>query len=360
VRIRALGASLDAPRVISPGQRWYTILQVDPVDAAGAASSDAMDVDGGGGGGGGVAGALVATLRFGEASSSSQGGAASPPIVQLHRAAGPSRGLGYSSSRVSGGGGVLDGLDLVLEWEEVRPAGAMDAGATGQPPLTGAHHLRNIAAPDGASSSSSTSPHHHHEPTSQRGVAKAAERARAAAAAAGLHDVRWTLEGPSDATLLPAAEGKENNGGDGGSHRSEASSSSSVAIPVTLRAHNPSPSPVRLTFESLSASGGGGGQVMSGGGGGGGGWAAIPGGAGWGDATTAAAAAPPTSGAGGTFAAVTAAATPKTPPPLAPRCLPAGRAWMWAGPVKRTVGDCTSLECSSPTACKPPDSNPSD
>jgi hypothetical protein len=33
VSIRALGnASSDAPRVIAPGQRWDTILQVDPID----------------------------------------------------------------------------------------------------------------------------------------------------------------------------------------------------------------------------------------------------------------------------------------------------------------------------------------
>jgi hypothetical protein len=379
VSIRALGnASSDAPRVIAPGQRWDTILQVDPIDTecsgagqTGVATSDAASEEARGT----DAVSLAATLLIGSTSWSSRSKGEgdgdgdgeeekAPPIIQLHHAAaaasgrrGHWHGTGAGGGGRGGGGGVLDGYDLVLEWEEVRAPEATCTGLTDGPALRGAHHLRGIVAPDPASASQ---PHRHEAPMSRRTEARAAERARTAAAAAGLHDVRWTLEGPAVATLprpvvraavtsrttaearVEAVAGTEE--GEEKGERREADThvacrgrgsvsgnlpSPCVCVSVTLRAHNPAPSPVRLTFEALTS--GSSGRPYNPGGGGGG-WAPIAGGVGWGDTTAVV-------GTVGVPTPITSSAVAPTPSAAlpAPQCLPPGRPWVWAGPVRRTV-----------------------
>ena len=109
-------------------------------------------------------------------------------------------------------------------------------------------------------------------------------------------DVRWTLTGPA-AVTLPEEPGR------------------SVEISVTLRAHNPSPEPVRLTFRSTC------GDVAGDGGG-------------WKRAIEPTVAPPPTA------AGAAATPPPPSPPPIRRypiRTMPPGRAWLWTGAVKKTV-----------------------
>ena len=57
----------------------------------------------------------------------------------------------------------------------------------------------------------------------------------------GAQGLRWTLEGPSTATLP-------------GSGKANATDEAPVVVPVTLRAHNPTPAAVRITFEAQTIS----------------------------------------------------------------------------------------------------------
>ena len=284
--VRALGAASGAPRVIAPGERWDTVLQVDPDGSAPAekrsnantnAAADATER--------GSIPEAVATVTFGSAGGAPSG--PTPPVVALHAAA----------ARPVGGGvgfGVLDGVDVIVEWEEVR-RGAGASGADGAV-VRGAHHLRDVAAPDAAASRSGAG----------RATAAASNRE---------HDVRWTLEGPATVTF------PKNAGDTSGSATMRA-----TVVPITLRAHNPSPRHVRFTFESLAVAERRADASRSGGG-----WRSISGAAGWADPGVAAQSAPPpsqTSAAGQNVGQIVGEKV---------RSLPAGRAWTWTGPVKKTV-----------------------
>lgn len=110
-----------------------------------------------------------------------------------------------------------------------------------------------------------------------------------------------------------------------------------TTFPITLRAHNPAPFPIRLTFESLTSGVSGGGGV-GGGGGAGDGWRPIPGATGWGDvASTAASGSASVASQGTVVAGAGTSSSSSARVPLPPRSLPPGRAWLWTGPVKRTV-----------------------
>ena len=117
-----------------------------------------------------------------------------PPIMLLHRAAGIE--VGGGGAGVGGGGGVLAGMDLLVEWQE--------CGSGSGSGLRGAHHLRAIAEPDGVFDSAGGGA----VKKGKKAAAAAASHAAAAAKAAGLFDVRWTLEGPSVATLPAVGEEK--------------------------------------------------------------------------------------------------------------------------------------------------------
>ena len=266
VRVTAMGGAAAA-RVVAPGQRWDTILLVEPTADDGSSSSSSSVAFGGGG----------------------EGGAESAPVERVHAAIGAGGGRRRGGG---GGGGVLADADVVVRWDEISPA--PNAVAT-----SGSHHL--YATADGGGWDASA-------PTKER-----PRRSRVARggddAAAGAFDVTWTLEGPSVATLPPRES-------------SSSSPSSSATVPIVLRAHNPAPYAVDLTFEASAPA------AASA-------WGPIDG-AGVGGWTTGAPATPPPP------------PTPAAAPPSA--SIFPGRAWMWTGAVRRTVavapGETTEMRLS--------------
>ena len=283
-----MGAPASTPRIVAPGRRWDTLLLAEPDPASeNGEREDANDDDD----------AVLAKIRIGAASAESEPSGSRPPVVRLHRASAPervARGGADSRSRsdTNRRADVLDGVDVVVEWSEIPPVGSDRVGSAG------AHHLRAVADPAAATGVSSR------ERTSGGRGATSSSTAAAAAAAAALRDVRWTLEGPSTATL----PGKENAAAVSGD---AAPASPGVVVPVTLRAHNPAPAPVRITFEAQTVSAGSDEE----------GWTAAAGGAGWSDASA---------NAGDAVDADDGAS--RVPKSIAP-----GRPWLWVGPVKRSV-----------------------
>ena len=283
VRLATMGLPASTPRIVAPGRRWDTLLLAEPEPAPptenGRREVDGDDDDED----------FLAKIRIGAEAKSEPSGSR-PPVVRLHRASAPervARGGADSRSRLNTNrrADVLDGVDVVVEWSEIPPVGCDGVGAAG------AHHLRAVADPAAANGVSSR----------ERTNGGRSAASSSSAAAAALRDVRWTLEGPPTATL----PGKENASAVSGD---AASASAGVVVPVTLRAHNPAPAPVRITFEAQTASAGNEEE----------GWTAAAGGAGWSDASANAGDAD--DGAS------------RVPQSIAP-----GRPWLWVGPVKRSV-----------------------
>ena len=277
LRLTPLGHPVDKPRIAAPGRGWDTILAMQTDENADTGVSC-----------GEVPGSIpvAAALDFG-VGDAPPSPTPHPPHVRLHRAMTP---LDLAAAPPPFPGSLL-GVDAIVEWLEILPP---DAPA-GRSPTVGACHVCNVA---GALA---------RDPVRAKALGLKAFDAPGAGGSAGAAtgstrsqpdwDVRWTLTGPA-AVTLPEEPGR------------------SVDFPVTLRAHNPSPEPVRLTFRSTC------GDVA----GDGGGWkrAIEP---------TIVPPPPPT---------VAGAATPPPPsPPPIPRypirTMPPGRAWLWTGAVKKTV-----------------------
>ena len=276
--LTTMGAPASTPRIVAPGRRWDTLLLAAPATEVEDAAFDADSAN-----------FVSAKIRIGAAAESEPTPGSRPPVVRLHRASAPERfgGRGAADSGTSranatnanGRADVLDGVDVVVEWSEIPPVGSDRVGAIG------AHHIRAVA-----------------DPVAKNGPD--GRNRRPLHSASALRDVRWTLEGPSTATLP-------------GSGKANATDEAPVVVPVTLRAHNPTPAAVRITFEAQTISAESDED----------GWTAKAGGAG-------------RSGAGWSDAGAVAAADETVADDGASR-VPArvspGRPWLWVGPVKRSV-----------------------
>jgi len=280
LRLTPLGHPVDKPRIAAPGRGWDTILAMQADDDG---KNDEKYADGE---------SPAAALDFG-VGDAPPSPAPHPPHVRLHRAMTP---LDLAAAAPPFPKSLL-GVDAVVEWLEILPPDA----PVGQSPAAGACHVFNVAgalARDPARAKAFGS----------RAFDPPGVGAPAGAAGAGGStrpqpdwDVRWTLTGPA-AVTLPDGSGE------------------SAEISVTLRAHNPSPEAVRLTFRSTCGDDDDGG-----------GWKRATLG-GWGEpaATPPAAVSPPPA----------APPPPPSPPPIPRypiRTIPPGRAWMWTGAVKKTV-----------------------
>ena len=276
LRLTPLGHPTDKPRIAAPGTGWDTILALQ--SDAGDAGSDSNNSG-------------QTQLQFG-VGDAPPAPAPPPPHVRLHRAKTP---LDFTAAPPPFPGSLL-GVDAIVEWLEVLPPGITD-----RTPSVGACHVFNVAGTLAR------------DPQRARVLGKRAVNTNAGGVPD--MDVRWTLVGPGVVTS-PERPG------------------ASVEIPVTLRAHNPSPNTIRLTFQSTC------GEVK-----GEGGWKRATAIAGWGE--PAAAVPVPTTPPPVAMPAPTTVATPPmpTPPPPPPppmpkypiRTMPPGRAWMWTGAVKKTV-----------------------
>ena len=276
--LTTMGAPASTPRIVAPGRRWDTLLLAAPATEVEDAAFDADSAN-----------FVSAKIRIGAAAESEPTPGSRPPVVRLHRASAPERfgGRGAADSGTSranatnanGRADVLDGVDVVVEWSEIPPVGSDRVGAIG------AHHIRAVA-----------------DPVAKNGPN--GRNRRPLYSASALRDVRWTLEGPSTATLP-------------GSGKANATDEAPVVVPVTLRAHNPTPAAVRITFEAqtISAESDEDGWTATAGG-------AGRSGAGWSDAGAVADAAEAFADDGAS----------RVPARVAP-----GRPWLWVGPVKRSV-----------------------
>ena len=276
--LTTMGAPASTPRIVAPGRRWDTLLLAAPATEVEDAAFDADSAN-----------FVSAKIRIGAAAESEPTPGSRPPVVRLHRASAPERfgGRGAADSGTSranatnanGRADVLDGVDVVVEWSEIPPVGSDRVGAIG------AHHIRAVA-----------------DPVAKNGPD--GRNRRPLHSASALRDVRWTLEGPSTATLP-------------GSGKANATDERPFVVPVTLRAHNPTPAAVRITFEAqtISAESDEDGWTVTAGG-------AGRSGAGWSDAGAVADAAEAFADDGAS----------RVPARVAP-----GRPWLWVGPVKRSV-----------------------
>ena len=248
LRLTPLGHPTDKPRIAAPGTGWDTILALQ--SDAGDAGSDSNN-----------SGQTQLQFGVGDAPPSP---APPPPHVRLHRAKTP---LDFTAAPPPFPGSLL-GVDAIVEWLEVLPPGITD-----RTPSVGACHVFNVAGTLAR------------DPQRARVLGKRAVNTNAGGVPD--MDVRWTLVGPGVVTS-PERPG------------------ASVEIPVTLRAHNPSPNTIRLTFQSTC------GEVK-----GEGGWKRATAIAGWGEPAAA-------------------VPVPTTPPPVAmpaprlsqrrrPRCRPRRR-----------------------------------
>ena len=213
LRLTPLGHPVDKPRIAAPGRGWDTILAMQTDENADTGVSC-----------GEVPGSIpvAAALDFG-VGDAPPSPTPHPPHVRLHRAMTP---LDLAAAPPPFPGSLL-GVDAIVEWLEILPPNA----PAGRSPTVGACHVFNVAgalARDPARAKA----------FGLKALDPPGVGAPAGAAGAGGPtrpqpdwDVRWTLTGPA-AVTLPDGSGE------------------SAEISVTLRAHNPSPEPVRLTFRS--------------------------------------------------------------------------------------------------------------
>ena len=276
LRLTPLGHPVDKPRIAAPGRGWDTILAMQTDDDADAGRETPGSIP------------VAAALDFG-VGDAPPSPAPRPPHVRLHRAMTP---LDLAAAAPPFPESLL-GVDAIVEWLEILPPDASDDRS----PTVGACHVRNVAgalARDPARVKALGSKAFDPQGGGSPGAATGSTRPQPD------WDVRWTLTGPA-AVTLPEEPGR------------------SAEIPVTLRAHNPSPEPVRLTFQSTCGAGAGAGD------------------GGWKRATIEPAVAPPTP-------PTVAGSAPPPPPPSPPpiprypiRTMPPGRAWLWTGAVKKSV-----------------------
>ena len=254
LRLTPLGHPVDKPRIAAPGRGWDTILAMQTDDDADAGRETPGSIP------------VAAALDFG-VGDAPPSPAPRPPHVRLHRAMTP---LDLAAAAPPFPESLL-GVDAIVEWLEILPPDAPD----NRSPTVGACHVRNVAgalARDPARVKALGSKAFDPQGGGSPGSATGSTRPQPD------WDVRWTLTGPA-AVTLPEEPGR------------------SAEIPVTLRAHNPSPEPVRLTFQSTCGDGAGDG--------------------GWKRATIEPAVAPPTpptvAGSAAAAAAAFAASDPEVP-----------------------------------------------